>query len=222
MRGARVIGAALVLAFLFPAPGAPAGDGSGEPEFWGRVWKIPPNLKQRMHGSSWHAGCPVPIKNLRLLTLTHWGYDGEVHHGRLVVRRAQAEPVLWVMKRLFKREFPIKRMRVVDAYNGNDNASMKANNTSAFNCRYVAGTTTWSQHAFGTAIDINPVQNPYVSSGGDVSPPKGKHWVDRTKDHPGMIKPGGVVVRAFGQIGWEWGGFWSSSKDYQHLSLTGK
>ena len=224
MRSTRSGGVILVLGLLLSghANGAQIdAEPTGEPVFSGRVWRIRPQLAERMRGSSWHPGCPVPIRNLRLLTLTHWGYDGEVHDGRLVVRRAQAEPVLWVMRRLFNREFPIKRMRLVDAYNGNDNRSMNANNTSAFNCRYVAGTTTWSQHAFGTAIDINPVQNPYVQ-GNHVSPERGRPWADRSKQHPGMIRGGGVVVRAFARIGWEWGGFWSSAKDYQHLSLTGR
>jgi hypothetical protein len=189
--------------------------------FSGTISRIPPHVKEDMKGSSWHPGCPVAIRKLRLLTLTHWGYDGDVHTGRLIVRNGQAEDVLWVMRRLFNKGFPIKRMQRVDAFGGSDLASMNANNTSGFNCRYVAGTTTWSQHAFGRAIDLNPVQNPYVSSDGDVSPPRGAPWKDRTKNHPGMIKPGGVVVHAFAQIGWEWGGFWSSAKDYMHFSLNG-
>jgi hypothetical protein len=198
----------------------PAGLGGAGPAFSGTISKIPPKVKEDMKGKSWHPGCPVPIRQLRLLTLTHWGYDGDVHTGRLVVRLGQSQEVLGAMRRLFNKGFPIKRMQRVDAFGGSDGASMKANNTSAFNCRYVAGTTTWSRHAFGTAIDINPVQNPYVS-GGKVVPKRGEPFADRSTKHPGMIRGGGVVVKAFAQIGWEWGGFWSSSKDYMHFSLTG-
>jgi hypothetical protein len=192
----------------------------GGEAFLGTISRIPPRVAEDMRGASWHPGCPVPIGQLRLLTLTHWGYDGDVHTGRLVVRNGQAEDVLWVMRRLFNRGFPIKRMQRVDRFGGSDRRSMRANNTSAFNCRTVAGTSTWSRHAFGTAIDINPVQNPYVE-GGYVSPPRGEPWADRSRDHPGMIKPRGPVVRAFAEIGWEWGGFWSSAQDYMHLSLSG-
>jgi D-alanyl-D-alanine carboxypeptidase len=166
------------------------------------VERIPPHVADDKRGSSWRPGCPVGIKKLRLLTLTHWGYDGDVRTGRLVVRHDQAEEVLDVMRRLFNAGFPIKRMQRVDRFDGSDQRSMDANNTSAFNCRYVAGTTTWSEHAFGTAIDINPVQNPYVR-GNYVSPERGRPWADRPRQHPGMIRAGGVVVRAFATIGWE-------------------
>lgn len=190
-------------------------------EFEGSIMKLPPKVKEDMKGSSWHPGCPVGLKKLRLLTLSHWGYDGEVHTGRLVIRYGQAHEVLGVLERLFNAGFPIKRMQRVDAFDGSDAKSMKANNTSGFNCRYVAGTTTWSQHAYGRAIDMNPVQNPWVSSSGKVVPKRGEPYADRSKSHPGMIKGEGPVVEAFADIGWEWGGFWSSSKDYMHFSLTG-
>jgi hypothetical protein len=213
---------AAVLAAPLPVLGTqgPSTLGGG-PTFSGSISRIPPQVREDMTGKSWHPGCPVPIKQLRLLIISHWGYDGDVHTGRLVVRRGQSHEVLWVMRRLFQERFPIKRMQRVDRFDGSDIRSMNANNTSAFNCRYVAGTTTWSQHAFGTAIDINPVQNPYVQ-GNHVSPERGRPWADRSKQHPGMIRGGGVVVRVFAHIGWEWGGFWSSAKDYQHFSLTGR
>jgi hypothetical protein len=222
LKGAVGLHIAVSLALL-PAGGslAAGSGGSSGPAFSGSISKIPPHVKEDMKGKSWHPGCPVPIRQLRLLTLTHWGYDGDVHTGRLVVRLGQSKEVLWVLRRLFNKGFPIKRMQRVDAFGGSDAASMKANNTSAFNCRYVAGTTTWSRHAFGTAIDINPVQNPYVSASGNVVPKRGEPFADRSKKHPGMIRGGGRVVKAFAQIGWEWGGFWSSSKDYMHFSLSG-
>ena len=116
----------------------------------------------------------------------------------------------------------IRRIWLVDAYGSSDDRSLAANNTSAFNCRFVAGTTRWSEHAYGRAIDLNPVQNPYVSSSGHVSPPSGAAYVDRSKRAKGMIHAGDAVVRAFVAIGWGWGGYWGSPKDYQHFSATGR
>jgi len=108
----------------------------------------------------------------------------------------------------------------VDRFDADDRESMRHDNTSAFNCRYVAGTTTWSQHAFGRAIDINPVENPYVD-GSHVSPPRGRRYLDRSDVRPGMIVRGDVVLRVFRRIGWGWGGDWSFVKDYQHFSANG-
>jgi hypothetical protein len=98
---------------------------------------------------------------------------------------------------------------------------MRADNTSAFNCRPVAGTNSWSQHAYGRAIDINPVENPYVASDGSVSPRKGEPFADRSRHARGMIHGGGATVGAFSDVGWGWGGNWSSPKDYQHFSASG-
>ena len=120
--------------------------------------------------ASWRLGCPVPLSDLRLLTLTYWGFDGQPHAGELVVRAGHAERILSVFAKLFEVGFPIEQMRLVDEFGGDDDRSMAANNTSAFNCRRVAGSTSWSQHAYGTAIDINPVQNPYVHRGVGTPP----------------------------------------------------
>ncbi len=172
--------------------------------------------------SSWRPGCPVAIEDLRLLSVDHWGFDGRVHRGELVVHRDQAGRVLHVMGQLFEARFPIERMQLVDVYGGDDDRSMAANNTSAFNCRSVSGRAgVWSQHSYGWAVDINPVQNPYVS-GGRVSPPAGAVYADRSLRRPGMIHAGDAVVRAFASIGWGWGGNWGSAKDYQHFSATGR
>jgi hypothetical protein len=171
---------------------------------------------------SWRPGCPVGPKRLRLVTVSHRGFDGEVKTGRLVVARNKAGPIVRVMRRLFRAGYPIKRMRLVDEYGGSDRRSMNANNTSAFNCRAATGSTSWSEHAYGRAIDVNPVQNPYVSPSGRVLPKRGRPFVDRSRDHPAMIHAGDRVVRAFARIGWSWGGSWSSTKDYQHFSQTGR
>ncbi|HVM39631.1 MAG TPA: M15 family metallopeptidase, partial [Acidimicrobiia bacterium] len=171
-------------------------------------------------GASWRAGCPVPPEHLRSLTVSHWGFDGAVRTGELVVHADHVERIRAVMQRLYDVGFPIERMVPVDAYGGSDDASMDANNTSAFNCRTVAGTSRWSQHAYGLAIDVNPVQNPYVR-GSTVSPDAGRTHLERSRPAPGKILAGGPVVQAFAAHGWHWGGNWSSSKDYQHFSSTG-
>jgi poly-gamma-glutamate synthesis protein (capsule biosynthesis protein) len=206
--------AAAVAALATPAPAAP----QSAPTFNGAVKRIPADVRERM--VSWHRGCPVPIRRLRLLAFNHHGLDDEVHRGRLIVHKAEAYKVLNVMRILFRKGFRMKQIWLVDAYGASDRRSMRADNTSAFNCRYVAGTTRWSQHAYGKAIDINPVENPYVD-GDYVSPRNGRPYADRSRRAPGMIHAGDKVVRAFASIGWGWGGYWSGAKDYQHFSATG-
>jgi hypothetical protein len=206
---------ALALA-LVPATSVRA----GEEPFTGSVTRLDRATRALMNGVSWHDGCPVALRNLRLVRVTYWGFDDRGHAGRLVVHRRWADDILDVFERLYDRRFPIRRIRLVDRYDADDRASMRHDNTSAFNCRYVSGTTTWSQHAYGRAIDINPVENPYVV-GSSVSPRRGRAFMDRTEVRPGMIVKRDVVWRAFHRIGWEWGGSWSTSKDYQHFSATG-
>jgi poly-gamma-glutamate synthesis protein (capsule biosynthesis protein) len=210
---------AALVAFMVPAS-APAATEGGAPEFRATISRIDSATRVRMIGSSWHRGCPVPIRNLRVLAVSRWGFDREVHRGWLIVHSDQARRLRTVMHRLFNARYPIRRMRLIDVYDGNDRRSMAANNTSAFNCRYVAGTTRWSEHAYGRAIDVNPVQNPYVS-GSYVSPPAGERYADRSLRLRGMIHSGDAVVRAFAAVGWEWGGRWAGAKDYQHFSANG-
>lgn len=167
-------------------------------------------------------GLPALVVVALLLTLSHWGFDGGVHRGRLVVHRDEATAMLGAMRRLFRLRFPIRQMRLVDAYGADDRRSMAADNTSAFNCRFVAGTTRWSEHAYGRAIDLNPIENPYVTASGYVSPPAGAPYADRSRHRPGMIHRGGRVVKAFAAAGWEWAGDWSGTVDYQHFSVTGR
>ena len=204
----------LACALLVPA-------GAGAQPFRGHAAPLDPQLRQRMTGVSWHPGCPVGLDDLRLLAITYWGFDGGVHYGRLVVNRDAARPLLLVMRRLYRLHYPFRRMRLVDAYGADDHRSMEADNTSAFNCRFVSGTSRWSQHAYGRAIDINTIENPYVGSDGHVSPPQGEPFADRSLHATGLIHAGGAVVRAFAAVGWGWGGSWSGDKDYQHFSATG-
>ena len=168
---------------------------------------------------SYRPGCPVGPSELRRLELSYWGFDGRRHVGALVLRSGKARDVLSVFRKLYAAKFPLRRLRPVEAYRGSDDASMAADNTSGFNCRFVSGTRRWSQHAYGLAIDLNPVENPYVD-GSRVRPPAGRRYLDRSRVRPGMIVAGDVVVRAFASIGWQWGGRWSSP-DYQHFSAAG-
>jgi hypothetical protein len=172
-------------------------------------------------GSSWRAGCPVGPGGLRRLRMSYWGFDNLPHVGSMVVSSAVAQPVLRVFASLYRNHFPIAKMRTVDQFNGDDHASMAADNTSGFNCRYVAGSSPpqWSAHAYGEAIDINTIENPYVS-GNLVSPPAGSAYLDRNNRRPGMTGSGTPVNNAFAAIGWLWGGRWASP-DYQHFSKSG-
>lgn len=172
--------------------------------------------------ASWRPGCPVALSRLRLLTVTHWGLDGSVRQGELVVAAQHADAIRAVLGRLFEARFPIAQMRLVDEFGGDDDRSMAANNTSAFNCRRATGSRSWSEHAYGRAVDVNPVQNPFVTAGGDVLPPAGRRFVDRTSGAPGLITGDGPVVAAFAAVDWKWGGVWSSGRDYQHFSATGR
>ena len=171
--------------------------------------------------SSWRAGCPVPIADLRVLHVPYWGFDDLAHDGTLVVHRDVAAAVVSAFDELYAARFPIRRIVPIDAYGGDDARSTAADNTSAFNCRPATGSTSWSEHAYGRAIDLNPLENPYVTAGGEVLPTNATPFVDRRNVRPGMVEPGGPVIAAFARIGWKWGGDWSTPKDYQHFSVTG-
>jgi hypothetical protein len=194
----------------------------GAPVFRGRSEPIDGETRARMSGVSWRPGCPVGLGELRLLTVSHWGFDGRLHRGRLVVHRDAARQMLGVMRHLFRLRFPIRRMHLVDAYGADDHRSMAADNTSAFNCRFVAGSPgVWSEHAYGRALDLNPIENPYVTASGYVSPPAGAPFARRSLHRDGMVHRRGPVVAAFAAAGWEWGGDWAWPKDYQHFSASG-
>ncbi|MEV7520102.1 M15 family metallopeptidase [Streptomyces sp. NPDC091371] len=167
------------------------------------------------------AGCPVPPERLRLIRVNHWGFDGKVHRGELIAHGDAVAPLLHVLERAFGARFPIRRMRVMAEYRGDDAAAMAADNTSAFNCRPVTGDPgKLSRHAWGLAVDINPVENPYVDVRGKVHPTAGRAHLRRDPARPGMITEDGVVATAFREVGWHWGGTWSHP-DYQHFSADG-
>jgi hypothetical protein len=189
--------------------------------FRGTIARIDSAQAKRMTGVSWRPGCPVSLRDLRLLTLSHWGFDAKVRAGHLIVHEDAARPVLGVFRKLYAERFPISRIVPVDAYGASDFRSIEADNTSAFNCRYVEGTSRWSEHAYGRALDVNPIENPYVS-GGQTSHRASVPYLDRSRRRPGMAHEGGALVRAFDAIGWGWGGRWASVRDYQHFSASGR
>jgi hypothetical protein len=156
---------------------------------------------------------------LRRITVTHVGFDGADHQGVLIVHADWAEELVGVFAALHTARLPIERMEPVDVYGGSDDASGAANNTSAFNCRAVTGGTGWSRHAFGRAIDINPVQNPYVTAAGLVLPPGSEAYAADRTPTTGVIVEGDVVVTAFDAIGWRWGGRWADPVDHQHFDV---
>ena len=172
---------------------------------------------------SWRPGCPVGPSQLRRIRLRYVGFDGKPHAGTIIVNAAVTGKVTAVFQRLYSERFPIRTMLPIDVFHGSDSRSTAADNTSSFNCRFAVapGPKHWSMHAYGEAIDINTVENPYIQNG-VVSPVNAKAYADRTTVRPGMAVEGGPLVRAFGAVGWGWGGRWSPSPDYQHFSTNGR
>jgi len=190
--------------------------GAAEPP----VFKSEPvsaTLLQRIRTTTWHPGCPVAPENLRQLTLSFRDFDKKTRTGTLLVHRDLADEVVRIFQSLYQHEFMIERMVPIEDYGGNDDASMAANNTSAFNCRDATGKPgVFSNHSWGRAIDINPLTNPYVR-GDQVLPPDGRKYLDRSKAFPGSILKDGLVVQEFESKGWTWGGRWLDRQDYQHF-----
>lgn len=221
MRRILLLGAVLVPVLLAgcldPSTGAPPPMGAdGVPVYQGTVSSVTAGDL----GSSWRSGCPIGPSQLRRVRVDYWGYDGAAHRGDLIVRSTVAQDVAWAFGRLYDARFQIQRIHPVQRYGSDDDESMAANNTSAFNCRRVTGGMSWSEHAYGTAVDINPIQNPSVTRSGTILPPAGRPYADRRVKVAGTINRNGVVRTAFAQIGWEWGGDWANPKDYQHLTLN--
>lgn len=184
-------------------------------------------VRAELTGRFWHAGCPVGLSHLRVLTVSHWGFDGRVHTGQLVVNESAAAPLARVFKRLYALHFPIRHMRLADAYGPKRSVPADGDVTDSFECRQAVpspctggtGTGTWSEHAYGEAVDLNPVENPYVGCGRSRDS-SSRPYFDRSRLRPGMVTPD--VVAAFRSIGWGWGGDWAgSTRDYMHFSATG-
>ncbi len=180
-------------------------------------------------GGSWHEGCPVGPAQLRRLTIPYWGLDGQTHEGQMIVNANAVAAMRSVFTRLYAGRFPIAKMVTIDHYPGTgvqlDDESTADDNTAAFNCRNAVnpgGPAAWSEHAYGQAVDVNPVENPYVESNGVVVPPNGAPYVDRTVHRAGMAFAGSPLNAAFAAVGWAWGGTWGGNPDYQHFSVNGQ
>ncbi len=171
-----------------------------------------------LKGGSWHKGCPVPLSDLRYLTLNYHGFDGNTHIGEMIVHKEVAGEVTAIFGKLYASGYPIHRMQLVSDYLASDFQSIEADNTSAFNCRSVTGGKKWSRHSYGKAIDINPIENPYISRSGHISHKASLTY--RKRDHhrsKATILKGDTIVKLFKIHGWRWGGDWRSIKDYQHF-----
>jgi hypothetical protein len=177
-------------------------------------------IRTRM-GQSWSPRCPVGLRDLRYLTVTFRGFDGRSHTGELVVNRRVARDVVGVFRTLFRARFPIEEMRLPTTADLQAPPTGDGNDTAALVCRATRGQSTWSAHAYGLAIDLNPFMNPY-HKGDLVLPELAGAYLDRSWRRPGMILPGGVATRAFARIAWTWGGSYNSLKDYMHFSEDGR
>jgi hypothetical protein len=187
------------------------------PPFRATVRALSASERADMTPEVWRRGCPVALGGLRHVSLAFVGFGGRARRGALVVNASVAREVVAIFRDLYRARVPIRRMRPIQAYGGDDFASIEADNTSAFNCRAATGSSRWSQHAYGLAIDINPIENPYVS-GGRTSHPASVPFLDRTRVRPGMAVASGALVDAFDARGWSWGGRWSGTVDHQHFS----
>ena len=184
-------------------------------------WSARPVPEDVLARSSWREGCPVTPKQLVYLTMTHHGFDGRHHTGEMIVNVTVADDVVEVFRQLWEAGFPIEQMRVISAEEIDAHPTGDFNDTTSFVCRPAVGSSSWSQHAYGLAIDINPFHNPYVRED-VVLPELASAYVDREVVRPGMIYEGDVVTRAFDAIGWGWGGRWSSLDDWMHFSRNGR
>ena len=216
-----------------PATGPTGAEPTGPVErsgFHGKLDDLPRGLAAQMSGTTWHPGCPVALEDLRLLHFNYWGFGGNVLRGLMVVNASAAEDVLGVFHRLYDARFPIKRVSLSTPFHPKAFAQHRRIDsnrsvTASFNCRPVVTalgpSDSFSQHSYGLAIDLNPLQNPYVTSDGFVRNRAAEPYTDRSGHLEGMIHEGDVVVRSFAAIGWSWGGNWSGDKDYMHFSATG-
>ncbi len=187
-------------------------------EFAWTIDAVPPDIVAR---SSWSEDCPVTLDDLAYVTVSHYGFDGEYHTGELLVNAAVAEDIVQVFRTLHEARFPIEEMRVVRAEEIDAPPTGDGNDTTSFVCRPAVGSDGgWSWHAFGLAVDVNPFHNPYLK-GDLVLPELASSYTDRDRELPGMVLPDGVVVEAFNEIGWQWGGTWHSLKDWMHFSRDG-
>ena len=176
--------------------------------------------KERINGKSYGENCTVPYEDLRYVSVLYWGFDDQTHTGEMIVNQAIAEDIVEIFTELYEARYPIEQMVLVDEYDADDNTSMAADNSSAFNYRVIEGTNRISKHSYGLAIDINPLYNPYIHEvEGErvVTPVEGAGYEDRSLDCPYYIHKGDLCYEAFIRRGFTWGGDWKNQKDYQHF-----
>jgi len=193
-------------------------------EYQSNISKITPEIKKRMvQGNSWRKGCPVALKDLRYLRMKHRDFRGSEVMGELIVHKDVAHEMTVIFEALYNDRYPIKKMRLVSDYKGSDWQSIESGNTSAFNCRAATGSKKWSKHSYGKAIDINPIENPYISRKGYISHKASLKYKKRvhknsTYADKAVLLKNDKAVEIFKKYGWKWGGDWSGVKDYQHFS----
>lgn len=187
-------------------------------EFAAEVRAVPDEVARR---STWSPHCPVAREDLRYLTLTFWGFDERPHTGELLVHASVAEDLVGVFRRLYATRFPIEEMRVVSSDELRAPPTGDGNNTTSFVCRPTTSGLSWSEHAYGLAVDVNPFHNPYIK-GDLVLPELASAYTRRNWQRPGMITAGDEVTESFAKIGWGWGGTWRSAKDWMHFSRGGR
>lgn len=193
-------------------------------EYQSSISEITPEIKKRMiKGNSWRKGCPVSLENLRYLRVTHLDFKGKDVMGEIIVHKDISHEVIKIFESLYDIAYPVYKMKLVSDYKGNDWQSIESGNTSAFNCRNATGSKKWSKHSYGKAIDINPIENPYIARNGRISHKgsliyrKRVHQKDTYADKAVLVK-GDKAIQLFEKYGWIWGGDWSGVKDYQHFS----
>ena len=195
---------------------------SGAEEDSFRIFEVTDDIFARMEGNTWQEGCPVPPGDLRYLKVLCVDIDGETHEGEIIVNYHIAEEVLEIFRKLYEAAYPVEKIRLADEYGGVDELSMEDNNTSAFNFRLITGSSVISKHALGLAVDINPLYNPYVrylDDGMLLEPATAGGYLDRTAEFPYKIREDDLCCRLFSEYGFEWGGYWTSCKDYQHFEV---
>lgn len=183
---------------------------------------IPNDIFEKMQGKSYKENCTVPREELRYLHILHVGFDNNTHEGELIVNKRIAEDVLDIFKELYKAGYQIEKVRLIDEYNAQDELSMRDNNSSAFNFRYISYSTTLSKHAMGLAVDINTLYNPYIKQVDgrlNIEPANAVQYVDRNRQFPHKIDHDDQCYKLFTKYGFEWGGDWEDSKDYQHFEI---
>lgn len=214
------IGYALASPAEVPQPGSPPAAAPARPAPAAPSGSAIHTVTPAELGDTWHPGCPVGPDALRRVEVSYLGTDGNPHRGSLVVHKDYVEDVVAIFADLLRAGYPIDKMQTVDHYPGaEDELSMRDNNTSAFNCRPLPGSTNWSLHAYGRAIDINPLTNPYIDKSGDLQPKTAGRYLDRGLPDPEILRAGDAAVRAFTDRGWRWGGAWRNPVDYQHFEV---